>query len=214
MYPSPFACEYPLAITILEHAIAEAEKYGLFGREYFGKRVVRLTLASGAEPAPMCAARKPVSSNQLKATRASRADGPPFPVTDRTMGKPTVVNMWKNLGKRPRPFLPVARTGTPPWARKTTRGHDGVFARRVGEKTAGLVEVPFGITLRDMIYEIGGGVRANKPCKAVQTGGPSVGCIRRRLDLAIDSIDVPENRRNMGTGGIHRSWTTIPALST
>ena len=122
-------------------------------------------------------------------------------MTEGLWGKPTVVNNVKTWAS----VAPILTRGADWYAAmgtKTTAGTT-VFSLEGSVKNAGLVEVPFGITLRDMIYEIGGGVRGDKPCKAVQTGGPSVGCIPpSMLDLAIDSIDVPGKSANMGTGGI------------
>jgi NADH:ubiquinone oxidoreductase subunit F (NADH-binding)/(2Fe-2S) ferredoxin len=192
--------EYPLAITILEHAIAEAEKYGLLGENIFGSGwSFNLSVRRGAG-AYVCGEETGLIES-IEGHAGEPRGRPPFPVTEGLWGKPTVVNNVKTWAS----VAPILTRGADWYAAmgtKTTAGTT-VFSLEGSVKNAGLVEVPFGITLRDMIYEIGGGVRGDKPCKAVQTGGPSVGCIPpSMLDLAIDSIDVPGKSANMGTGGI------------
>jgi NADH:ubiquinone oxidoreductase, NADH-binding (51 kD) subunit len=192
--------EYPLAITILEHAIAEAEKYGLLGENIFGSGwSFDLSVRRGAG-AYVCGEETGLIES-IEGHAGEPRGRPPFPVTEGLWGKPTVVNNVKTWAS----VAPILTRGADWYASmgtKTTAGTT-VFSLEGAVKNAGLVEVPFGITLRDMIYEIGGGVRGDRPCKAVQTGGPSVGCIPpSMLDLAIDSIDVPGKSANMGTGGI------------
>ena len=192
--------EYPLAITILEHAIAEAEKYGLLGENIFGSGwSFNLSVRRGAG-AYVCGEETGLIES-IEGHAGEPRGRPPFPVTEGLWGKPTVVNNVKTWAS----VAPILTRGADWYAAMGTKTTTGttVFSLEGAVKNAGLVEVPFGITLRDMIYEIGGGVRGDKPCKAVQTGGPSIGCIPpSMLDLAIDSIDVPGKSANMGTGGI------------
>jgi NADH:ubiquinone oxidoreductase subunit F (NADH-binding)/(2Fe-2S) ferredoxin len=192
--------EYPLAITIAEHAIAEAKRYGLLGGNIFGSgHSFDLSVRRGAG-AYVCGEETGLIES-IEGHAGEPRGRPPFPVTAGLWGKPTVVNNVKTWAS----VAPILTRGAQWYAAmgtKTTAGTT-VFSLEGSVKNPGLVEVPFGITLRDMIYEIGGGVRNDKPCKAVQTGGPSVGCLpASMLDLAIDSVDVEGKSANMGTGGI------------
>ncbi len=192
--------EYPLAIAILERAIADAEKYGLLGDAIFGSEwSFRLSVRRGAG-AYVCGEETGLIES-IEGHSGEPRGRPPFPVTEGLWGKPTVVNNVKTWAS----VAPILTRGAAWYASMGTKTTTGttVFSLEGAVKNAGMAEIPFGMTLRDMIYEIGGGIRGDKPCKAVQTGGPSVGCIPpSMLDLAIDSIDVPEKSANMGTGGI------------
>jgi NADH:ubiquinone oxidoreductase subunit F (NADH-binding)/(2Fe-2S) ferredoxin len=192
--------EYPLAITILEHAIAEAEKYGLLGDDIFGSGwSFNLSVRRGAG-AYVCGEETGLIES-IEGHSGEPRGRPPFPVNEGLWGKPTVVNNVKTWAS----VAPILTRGADWYASMGTKTATGttIFSLEGAVKNAGLVEVPFGITLRDMIYEIGGGLRDNKPCKAVQIGGPSIGCIPpSMLDLSIDSIDIPGKSANMGTGGI------------
>jgi NADH:ubiquinone oxidoreductase subunit F (NADH-binding)/(2Fe-2S) ferredoxin len=192
--------EYPLAITIVEHAIAEAKKYGLLGDNIFGSgHSFDLSVRRGAG-AYVCGEETGLIES-IEGHAGEPRGRPPFPVIAGLWGKPTVVNNVKTWAS----VAPILTRGAQWYSAMGTSTTTGttVFSLEGSVKNGGLVEVPFGVTLRDMIYEIGGGVRNGKPCKAVQTGGPSVGCIPpSMLDLAIDSVDVAGKSANMGTGGI------------
>jgi NADH:ubiquinone oxidoreductase subunit F (NADH-binding)/(2Fe-2S) ferredoxin len=192
--------EYPLAISILEHAIAEAEKAGLLGDDIFGSGwSFSLSVRRGAG-AYVCGEETGLIES-IEGRAGEPRGRPPFPVTEGLWGKPTVVNNVKTWAS----IAPILTRGAEWYAAMGTKNTTGttIFSLEGSVKNPGLAEVPFGITLRDMIYEIGGGVRDGKPCKAVQIGGPSIGCIPpSMLDLAIDSVDVPGTSANMGTGGI------------
>ncbi len=192
--------EYPLAIGILEHAIAEAEKTGLLGDDIFGSGwSFNLSVRRGAG-AYVCGEETGLIES-IEGHAGEPRGRPPFPVSEGLWGKPTVVNNVKTWAS----VAPILTRGADWYAAMGTKNTTGttVFSLEGSVKNPGLVEVPFGITLRDMIYEIGGGLRGDKPLKAVQIGGPSVGCIPpAMLDLAIDSVDVPGTSANMGTGGI------------
>jgi NADH-quinone oxidoreductase subunit F len=192
--------EYPLAISLLEHAIAEAEKHGLLGGDIFGSGwSFNLSVRRGAG-AYVCGEETGLIESIEGHAGEPRAR-PPFPVTEGLWGKPTVVNNVKTWAS----VAPIIARGAQWYASMGTKATTGttVFSLEGSVKNPGLVEVPFGITLRDMVYGMGGGVRGGKACKAVQVGGPSIGCIPpAMLDLAIDSVDVPGKSANMGTGGI------------
>jgi NADH:ubiquinone oxidoreductase subunit F (NADH-binding) len=192
--------EYPLAITTLEHAIAEAEKLGILGDDIFGSGWnFRLSVRRGAG-AYVCGEETGLIES-IEGHSGEPRGRPPFPVTAGLWGKPTVVNNVKTWAS----VAPIITRGSQWYASigsKTTTGTT-IFSLEGSVKNPGLVEVPFGITLRDMIYGMGGGIRGDKACKAVQVGGPSIGCVPpSMLDLAIDSQDVPGKSANMGTGGI------------
>lgn len=192
--------EYPLAIAILEHAIAEAEKHGLLGDNIFGSGwSFSLSVRRGAG-AYVCGEETGLIES-IEGHAGEPRGRPPFPVTHGLWGKPTVVNNVKTWAS----VAPILTRGSAWYASMGTKNTTGttVFSLEGSVNNAGLVEVPFGITLRDMIYKMGDGVRGGKECKAVQVGGPSIGCIPpSMLDLAIDSVDVPGKSANMGTGGI------------
>ena len=126
---------------------------------------------------------------------------PPFPAVKGLWGKPTVINnvkTWATIG-------PILARGAEWYAAKGTERNRGttVFALVGAVKNTGLVEVPLGVTLRQMVYEIGGGMRTDRPLKAVQTGGPSGGCIPADLlDLAVDYEKLSEAGSMMGSGGM------------
>jgi NADH:ubiquinone oxidoreductase subunit F (NADH-binding)/(2Fe-2S) ferredoxin len=192
--------EYPLAIAILEHAIAEAEKHGLLGRDIFGTGwSFSLSVRRGAG-AYVCGEETGLIES-IEGHSGEPRGRPPFPVTQGLWGKPTVVNNVKTWAS----VAPILTRGAQWYASMGTKNTTGttIFSLEGSVNNPGLVEVPFGITLREMIYGMGGGVRGGKACKAVQVGGPSIGCIPpSMLDLAIDSVDVPGKSANMGTGGI------------
>ena len=192
--------EYPLAITILEHAMAEAENYGLLGEDIFGSGwSFRLGVRRGAGAYVFGEETRLIES--IEGHAGEPRGRPPFPVNEGLWGKPTVVNNVKTWAS----VAPIITRGAGWYASMGTKSTTGttVFSLEGAVRNPGLVEIPFGMTLRDLIYEIGGGLRGDKPCKAIQVGGPSIGCIPpSMLDLAIDSVDVPGKSANMGTGGI------------
>ena len=126
---------------------------------------------------------------------------PPYPVTAGVLGQPTVVNNVKTWAS----VAPILTRGAAWYAAMGTKTTPGttVFSLEGAVKNRGLVEVPLGVSLREMIYEIGGGMAGDRPLKAVQAGGPSAGCLPPALlDLRIDSADRPGETVSMGTGGI------------
>jgi NADH:ubiquinone oxidoreductase subunit F (NADH-binding) len=126
---------------------------------------------------------------------------PPYPVSNGLWGCPTVVNNVKTWAS----VSPIITRGSAWYAQMGTKRTPGttIFSLEGAVKNAGLIEVPFGISLRDMIYGIGGGVIGDRPLKAVQAGGASRGCIpASMLDLAIDTEDREGASLMIGTGGI------------
>ncbi len=192
--------EYPLAIEILERAIDEAEKRGLLGEDIFGSGwSFRVTLRRGAG-AYICGEETALIES-LEGHSGEPRTRPPYPVTQGLWGKPTVVNNVKTWASVP----PILTRGADWYTAMGTKRTPGttIFSLEGAVKNAGLVEVPFGITLRELIYEIGGGVLGNRPLKAIQAGGASRGCIPpSMLDLAIDTEDREGATIMIGTGGV------------
>ena len=192
--------EYPLAIERLSVAIEQAKEYGLLGKNILGSDFdFELTIFKGAG-AFVC--------GESSALRASIEGRVPEPVVKHTHAtekglwqKPTVLNnveTWANV--------PVIINWGAKWfsqiGTETSKGTK-VFSLAGNVVNAGLVEVPMGITLREIIYDIGGGIPGGKKFKAVQTGGPSGGCIPEELlDLPVDYESLQETGSIMGSGGM------------
>jgi len=192
--------EYPLAIQILQHAIAEAEVHGLLGDDIFGSGwSFRLTLRRGA--GAYVVGEETALIESLEGHSGEPRPRPPYPVTEGLWGKPTVVNNVKTWAS----VAPILTRGADWYASMGTKGTTGttVFSLEGAVNNPGLVEVPFGLTLRQLVYEIGGGLVGDRSLKAIQAGGPSQGCLPpSTLNLAIDADDRPGETVVMGTGGI------------
>ena len=192
--------EYPLAIEILEHAIDEAEQRGLLGENIFGSGwSFHVTVRRGAG-AYICGEETALIES-LEGHAGEPRTRPPYPVTHGLWGKPTVVNNVKTWAS----VAPIITRGAAWYAAMGTKRTPGttIFSLEGAVKNAGLVEVPFGITLRELVYDIGGGVTGDRPLKALQAGGASRGCIPpSMLDLAIDTEDRAGATIMIGTGGI------------
>jgi NADH-quinone oxidoreductase subunit F len=192
--------EYPQAIAIVEKAIADAKRYGLLGDDIFGSGwSFRLEIRRGAG-AYVCGEETGLIES-IEGHAGEPRGRPPYPVSEGLWGKPTAVNNVKTWAS----VAPIIARGASWYASMGTKTASGttVFSLEGAVKNAGQVEIPFGITLRTLIYETGGGLKADRPLKAIQVGGPSVGCIPpTMLDCAIDSVDVPGKSANMGTGGV------------
>jgi NADH:ubiquinone oxidoreductase subunit F (NADH-binding)/(2Fe-2S) ferredoxin len=192
--------EYPLAIEILENAIDEAEKRGLLGENIFGTPwSFHVTVRRGAG-AYICGEETALIES-LEGHAGEPRARPPYPVTEGLWGKPTVVNNVKTWAS----VAPIITRGAAWYAEMGTKRTPGttIFSLEGCVKNAGLVEVPFGITLRELIYDIGGGIIGDRPLKALQAGGASRGCIPPTvLDLAIDTEDRPGETIMIGTGGV------------
>jgi len=192
--------EYPLAVKRLKKAIKQAEDYGLLGENIlnsgfnFNIKIVRGSGAfvCGEETALMSAIEGRPVEPRLR---------PPYPAQSGLWGKPTNINNVETLANIP---VIIAKGGK--WyasiGSKESKGTK-VFSLVGKVKNTGLVEVPMGISLREIIYDIGGGILNGKKFKAVQTGGPSGGCIPESLiDLPIDYESLTEAGSIMGSGGM------------
>jgi NADH:ubiquinone oxidoreductase subunit F (NADH-binding) len=192
--------EYPLAIEILERAIDDAMKCGLLGENIFGTPwSFHVTVRRGAG-AYICGEETALIES-LEGHAGEPRARPPYPVTEGLWGKPTVVNNVKTWAS----VAPIITRGAAWYAEMGTKRTAGttIFSLEGCVKNAGLVEVPFGITLRELVYDIGGGIIGDRPLKALQAGGASRGCIPpSMLDLAIDTEDRPGETIMIGTGGV------------
>jgi NADH:ubiquinone oxidoreductase subunit F (NADH-binding)/(2Fe-2S) ferredoxin len=192
--------EYPLAIEILEHAIAQAEERGLLGDNILGSgRSFRVSVRRGAG-AYVCGEETALLES-IEGHAGEPRTRPPYPVTSGLWGRPTVVNNVKTWAS----VAPILTRGPAWYAAMGTRRTTGttIFSLEGAVRNAGLVEVPFGITLRELVYGIGGGLVGDRPLKALQAGGAARGCIPpAMLDLAIDTEDRPGETILIGTGGV------------
>jgi NADH:ubiquinone oxidoreductase subunit F (NADH-binding)/(2Fe-2S) ferredoxin len=192
--------EYPLAITTLQHAIVQAEQHGLLGDDILGSGwSFRVQVRRGAG-AYVCGEETALIES-LEGHAGEPRIRPPYPVSAGLQGKPTVVNNVKTWAS----VAPILTRGAAWYAAIGSKSTPGttVFSLEGAVKNRGLVEVPLGISLRELIYEIGGGMAGDRPLKAIQAGGPSTGCIPpSMLDLRIDSEDRAGETVSMGTGGI------------
>jgi NADH:ubiquinone oxidoreductase subunit F (NADH-binding)/(2Fe-2S) ferredoxin len=192
--------EYPLAIEILKHAIDEATRYGLLGDGILGSGwSFRLHVRRGAG-AYICGEETALIES-IEGHSGEPRTRPPYPVTSGLWGRPTMVNNVKTWAS----VAPIITRGSAWYAQMGTKRTSGttIFSLEGAVKNAGLVEVPFGISLHELIYGIGGGVAGDRPLKAVQAGGASRGCIPPSLlKLAIDTEDRPDETLMIGTGGI------------
>jgi NADH:ubiquinone oxidoreductase subunit F (NADH-binding)/(2Fe-2S) ferredoxin len=192
--------EYPLAIATLQTAIDEAETYGLLGDDILGSGWsfrVRIRVGAGAY---ICGEETALLES-IEGAAGEPRSRPPYPVTSGLWGCPTVVNNVKTWAS----VAPIITRGSAWYAGMGTRSTKGttVFSLEGAVKNSGLVEIPFGLTLREMIYGIGGGIPADRQLKAVQAGGAARGCIPPSfLDLTIDMEDRAGESLMIGTGGI------------
>jgi NADH-quinone oxidoreductase subunit F len=192
--------EYPLAIKRLTSAIDQAREYGLLGKGIFGSDFdfdIEMFRGAGA----FVCGEETSLIHSLEGQPAEPVQKPPFPVEKGLFGKPTVINNVETLANLPR----IINFGAEWFASIGTETSKGtkVFSLAGNINNAGLVEVPMGITLREMVYEIGGGIPNGKKFKAVQTGGPSGGVVPASLlDLPIDYERLQEAGAIMGSGGM------------
>ncbi|MCC5912350.1 MAG: NAD(P)H-dependent oxidoreductase subunit E [Clostridiaceae bacterium] len=192
--------EYPLAIHRLNIAIEQAREYGLLGENIFDSDFnfdIELKYGAGA----FVCGEETALLNSVEGGRGEPNAKPPFPAESGLWDKPTCVNNVETFANIPQILLKG-----PKWFNSIgTENSKGtkVFALAGKVNNVGLVEVPMGISLREIIYDIGGGIRDNKKFKAVQTGGPSGGCIPEKyLDTHIDYQTLQEVGSMMGSGGM------------
>ena len=192
--------EYPLAIKRLQIAIKQAKEYGLLGDNILGTNFsfdIELRYGAGAF---VCGEETALIAS-MEGKRGEPRVKPPFPAEDGYQHKPTNVNNVETYAN-----VPVIFLKGPEWFSSIgTAKSKGtkVFALAGKINNVGLIEVPMGITLREIIYEIGGGIKNGKKFKAVQTGGPSGGCLtEKHLDTPIDFDSLVAAGSMMGSGGM------------
>ena len=192
--------EYPLAIKRIKHAIAQAKAAGLMGENIFGSKFrfdAEVRTGAGA----FVCGEETALIHSIEGQRGNPNPKPPYPAVQGLWGKPTVVNNVETFGNVPTIFLKgadwFASMGT-----ETSKGTK-VFALTGDIKNTGLVEVPMGITLRELIFDVGGGMIGGHKFKAVQLGGPSGGCLTtQHLDVPVDYESLKERGAMMGSGGV------------
>ena len=192
--------EYPLAIDRLKIAIAQAEEKGLLGSDIFGRAFsLHLHIKEGAG-AFVCGEETALMAS-IEGDRGMPRLRPPFPAQSGLFGKPTTINNVETLASVPW----IISNGAEAYFSIGTEKSKGtkVFALAGKIKRGGLVEVPMGITIREIVEEIGGGTGTHRQVKAVQMGGPSGGCIPATLlDTRIDYDEVNKTGAIMGSGGM------------
>jgi NADP-reducing hydrogenase subunit HndC len=192
--------EYPLAIKRLQIALKQAREYGLLGKNIFGTDFsfeIELRYGAGA----FVCGEETALIHSMEGSRGEPTFKPPFPAESGFRNKPTNVNNVETLANIPVIFL----KGSEWFSNIGTEKSKGtkVFALAGKINNVGLIEVPMGITLREVIFEIGGGIKNGKKFKAVQTGGPSGGCLtEKHLDVPIDYDTLLACGSMMGSGGM------------
>lgn len=192
--------EYPLAIARLNIAIDQAREFGLLGKDILGLGFdfdIELRYGSGA----FVCGEETALIHSIEGDRGEPTTKPPFPSEKGLWEMPTCINNVETLANIP----VIIQKGADWFSKIGTEKSKGtkVFALAGKIKNVGLVEVPIGMTLRDIIYEIGGGIKDDKKFKAVQTGGPSGGCItEENLDIPIDYETLNSIGSMMGSGGM------------
>ena len=191
--------EYPVAVGRIKNAIKQAEEIGLLGDNILGTGFnFRLHVRLGAG-AFVCG-EETALLNSIEGKRGMPRPRPPFPAVSGLWGKPTIINNVETFANIPY----IMRVGGEEFAKIGTEKSKGtkVFALGGKVKNVGLVEVPMGTTIRELVYEIGGGIPNNKKFQAIQTGGPSGGCLTiNELDTPIDYDNLIERGSMMGSGG-------------
>ena len=191
--------EYPIAVKRLQIAIKQAEDMGLIGDNILGTDFsfrVHIRLGAGA----FVCGEETALLNSIQGQRGMPRPRPPFPAVKGLWDRPTVVNNVETLACVPY----ILREGAAKFAENGTERSKGTKVFALGGKinNVGLVEVPMGTTLRELIYDIGGGIPGGKKFKAIQTGGPSGGCLTEKdLDAEIDFDNLVAKGSMMGSGG-------------
>ena len=192
--------EYPLAVHRLQVAIAQAREYGLLGKDIMGTGFdfdIEIRYGAGA----FVCGEETALIHSMEGKRGEPTLKPPFPAEHGYFGHPTNVNNVETLAN-----VPVILTRGPQWfssiGTEKSKGTK-VFALAGKINNVGLIEVPMGTTLREIIYDIGGGVKNGKKFKAVQIGGPSGGCLTEaHLDLPMDFDSLKKVGAIIGSGGL------------
>jgi NADH-quinone oxidoreductase subunit F len=192
--------EYPLAVERLAHALAQAREYGLLGQNILGTDFsfdIEIRIGAGAF---VCGEETALMAS-VEGKRGEPRQKPPFPFESGIFGKPTIINNVETFANVPVIIL----RGAEWFASIGTEKSKGtkVFALAGAVENTGIVEVPMGTTLGEIIYDIAGGVRKGKPFKAAQTGGPSGGCLTaEHLNTPIDYDSLTHLGTIMGSGGL------------
>lgn len=192
--------EYPIAVKRLMIAIDQAREYGLLGKDIMGTGFnfdLHIRLGAGA----FVCGEETALLNSVEGKRGEPRPRPPFPANSGAFGKPTIVNNVETLANIPK----IIRNGAPWFASMGTEDTKGTKVFALGGKieNTGLVEVPMGTTIREIVYDIGGGIPNNRKFKAAQSGGPSGGCIpEQHLDTPIDFKSLAQIGSMMGSGGL------------
>lgn len=192
--------EYPIAVKRLEVAIRQAREYGLLGKNIFGTDFsfdIELRLGAGA----FVCGEETALMTSIEGHRGEPRPRPPFPAQKGLFGKPTILNNVETYANIPQIILKGAEW----FASMGTEKSKGtkVFALGGKIKNTGLVEIPMGTTLREVVEQIGGGIPNGKKFKAAQTGGPSGGCIpAEHFDIPIDYDNLISIGSMMGSGGL------------
>ncbi len=191
--------EYPTAVARIKNIIAQAEELGLLGDNILGTGFsfrAHVRLGAGA----FVCGEETALLNSIMGQRGMPRPRPPFPASKGLWGKPTIINNVETLATVPY----ILREGLDEFTKYGTARAKGTKVFALGGKVnnVGLVEIPMGVTLRELIYEIGGGIQHGKKFKAIQTGGPSGGCLTEEyLDTPIDFDNLSELGSMMGSGG-------------
>ena len=192
--------EYPIAVKRLEIAIAQAREYGLLGENIFESGFnfdIELRLGAGA----FVCGEETALMTSIEGSRGEPRPRPPFPALKGLFQKPTILNNVETFAN-----IPQIIVNGPEWfASMGTENSKGTKVFALGGKinNTGLVEIPMGTTLREIVEEIGGGIPGGKKFKAAQTGGPSGGCIpAEHMDVPIDYDNLKAIGSMMGSGGL------------
>ena len=192
--------EYPIAVKRLKIAIAQAREYGLLGKNIFGTDFsfdIDIRLGAGA----FVCGEETALMTSIEGNRGEPRNKPPFPAVKGLFGKPTIINNVETLANIPQ----IIVKGAEWFSSMGTECSKGTKVFALGGKinNTGLVEIPMGTTLRQILFEIGGGIPGGKKFKAAQTGGPSGGCIpAEHLDTPIDYENLKAIGSMMGSGGL------------
>jgi len=192
--------EYPIAVKRLKIAIKEARDYGILGNNIFGTDFcfdIEIRLGAGA----FVCGEETALLESIEGKRGQPRVKPPFPAVSGLWQKPTLINNVETYAN----IAQIILNGAEWYSKIGTEGSKGtkVFALGGNVNNIGLVEVPMGTTLREIVYDIGGGIPNGREFKAAQTGGPSGGCIpKEQLDTPIDYESLKEIGSMMGSGGL------------
>lgn len=192
--------EYPIAVSTLNIAIEQAREYGLLGKDIMGTGFdfdLEVRMGAGAF---VCGEETALIAS-IEGARGEPRVRPPFPATKGLWGKPTNINNVETYANVPR----IIHRGLDWFTSMGTEKSKGTktFALAGDVMHTGLIEVPFGMTLREIIYDIGGGIKDGKAYKAVQTGGPMGGCLPDQyLDMEVDYETLGAAGSIMGSGGM------------